>query len=156
MRTFPVIALLLLAFAATCGADESAVRVELCRPDAKELTPQAPAKVVAWAELLVKSAVYSTTNQGETTFKQSIAQIQDRYRTMVRGHYLVVSYQQPMTFNTQGGAVTAIEIVVGLDPSVPYASGLFTIDPQGRTVMYGKFSASRPPELAPAATPNVR
>ena len=35
-------------------------------------------------------------------------------------------------------------------------SGLFTIDPQGRTVLYGKFAASRPSELAPAATPNAR
>jgi hypothetical protein len=81
-----------------------------------------------------------------------VVEIQERYRKTVRGDFLVVSYDQPMTFHTAGGDVKALEIIVGLNTPNKIAIGLFTIDPDGRIVAHEKYDPMLPPELVPQSS----
>jgi hypothetical protein len=61
------------------------------------------------------------------------------YRKTLSGRYLVVSFETPQRFDTVGGDVVVLEIVVGLNRP-DYADSLFTIDAEGRIVVHGKYS----------------
>ncbi|MGB7160465.1 MAG: hypothetical protein WBD40_20535 [Tepidisphaeraceae bacterium] len=56
-----------------------------------------------------------------------------------------------MTFKTVAGDVTVVEIIIGLNRPDTVASGLFTIDPQGRVIAHEKYAGMLPVELAPEA-----
>lgn len=67
---------------------------------------------------------------------------QDRYRaTIQQGKYLLVTFRDPVTVQTVGGAVTVREIVIGLNRT-DYAGDLFTIDDENRLVTHGKYSGA--------------
>jgi TusA-related sulfurtransferase len=145
-------ALLALAFLAVLNlgavGGSGMPSIELYRSGLKELSPQAKEKIVAWAEKFLESANLNTANQPEI-LKQSVIEIQKRYRKTVRGDFLVVSFDQPVTFHTAGGDVKALEIIVGLNAPNNVAIGLFTIDPDGRIVAHEKYDPMLPPELVP-------
>jgi len=149
MRTVPVIILLFAAAVSSFAAYADQPRVGLDRAGPKELTPEGKANVVAWSEQFLKSANFNTANQPDI-LKQSVT-AQERYRKTVRGDHLVVSYDRPMTFKTVAGDVTVVEIVVGLNRPDTVASGLFTVDPEGRVIAHEKYAAILPVELAPEA-----
>lgn len=71
--------------------------------------------------------------------KQNVPAIQERYRRILAGDYLLISYPEPVVVQTVGGEVPTYEIVIGLGRA-DYAEGLITIDPQGRVVSHGKYS----------------
>jgi hypothetical protein len=137
------------------GADEPAPAVQLHRAGEKELDAAAKAVIARWGMNFLKSANFNTAN----LLKQSVATIQDHYRREVGGDYVVITYDRPVTVMTAGGEVTVVEIVAGLNrpPSLnrpdEFASGLFTIDPEGRVVVHEKYAGLLPKELrkGPAA-----
>ena len=66
-------------------------------------------------------------------------QIRAAYRKTLSGRYLVVRFETPQRFETVGGDVVVLGIVVGLNRP-DYAESLFTIDAEGRIVVHGKYS----------------
>jgi len=157
MRTLPAIIFLSAVTVSAFAADADKARVELYRGGPNELMPESEAKIVAWSEKFLKSANFNTVNQPDI-LKHSVTDVQQRYRKTVRGDYLVVSYDRPMTFKTVAGDMTVVEIVVGLNRPDTVPSGLFTIDPDGRVVAHEKYAAMLvPADLASeAATRNAR
>jgi hypothetical protein len=152
MRTLLVIAFLSAVTVSTFAEVADKSRVELYRAGPKELTPETRSGVVGWGEKLLKSANFNTVNQPDI-LKQSVTDIQKRYRDTLRGDYLVVSYDRPTKFRTVASDVTVVEIVVGLNRRDRFASGLFTVDPDGRVVAHEKYAAiSLPTQLAPGAS----
>ena len=87
---------------------------------------------------LVKSSNFNTVAHA-SVLKQSVPALQARYRRVVAGDCLVVTYPSPVKIRTVGGEVTVFEIVVSLERE-DRTSELFTIDAQGRVVGHGKYS----------------
>ena len=69
----------------------------------------------------------------------TVPMIQEHYRRVIAGDYLVVTCDRPVTIRTVGGDVSMVEIVIGLNRP-DYADALFTIDSQARVVEHGKYS----------------
>ncbi len=82
---------------------------------------------------------------------ESVPAVQERYRRVVAGDCLVITYDHPIKVRTVGGDVSAFEIVIGLNRP-DYADDLFTIDDLGRVVGHGKYSGVIGIELRRAAT----
>ena len=150
MRLAPVVALLaLLAGGAglTTGAEGVAATAEATTAPAagKVVLHRAGQPEVDAATLkrlgdlsldLLKSANFNTVTHAEM-LRQSVPAVQARYRKVVAGDYLVVTYEQPMTVKTVGGEVTVYEIVIALLNQGPV--GVFTIDGGGRVVAHEKY-----------------
>lgn len=149
MRSLPLVAVLLAIAGAAFAADESKPRVELNRSGQVELGTEAQGRITEWSIEFLKSANFNTANQPDVLNK-SVAAIQKRYRETVASDYLVISYDRPTTFETIGGDVTVVEIIVGLNRPDAVPSALFTVDPEGRVVAHEKYAAIPvPAELAP-------
>jgi len=82
--------------------------------------------------------------------KQGVPAVHDRYRGVVTGDYMIISYDQQVKVRTAGGEVSVFEIVIGL-AHPDYADALFTIDEHGRVVAHEKYSGRTAVELRKAA-----
>lgn len=103
---------------------------------------------------LLKSSNFNTaTHPG--ILKQSVPTIQDRYRRVVAGDCLVITYDHPVKVRTVGGEVSVSEIVIGL-AHPDYVDALFTIDDHGRVVAHEKYSGRIAMELRQAADAPTR
>ena len=99
-------------------------------------------------ELLKSSNFNTAAHPG--ILKQSVPAIQDRYRRVVAGDCLVITYDSPVKVRTVGGEVSVFEIVIGL-AHPDSADALFTIDDGGRIVAHEKYSGRIAMELRKAA-----
>jgi hypothetical protein len=99
-------------------------------------------------ELLKSSSFNTAAHPG--ILKQSVPAIQDRYRRVVAGDCLVITYVSPVKVRTIGGEVSVFEIVIGL-AHPDSADALFTIDDGGRVVAHEKYSGRIAMELRKAA-----
>jgi len=99
---------------------------------------------------LLRSSNFNTTAH-RAILNQSIPAIQDRYRQVVAGDCLIITYDHPVTMQTVGGDVSVFEIVIGLGRP-DYADALFTIDNDGRVVAHGKYSGPIAIELRKAVS----
>ena len=100
-------------------------------------------------ELLKSSNFNTAAHPG--ILKQSVPAIQDRYRRIVAGDCLVITYDSPVKVRTVGGEVSVFEIVIGL-AHPDSADALFTIDDEGRVVAHEKYSGRIAMELRKAVT----
>lgn len=98
---------------------------------------------------LLKSSNFNTAGH-PGILKQSVPAIQDRYRRVVAGDCLVITYDSPVKVRTVGGEVSVFEIVIGL-AHPESADGLFTIDGDGRIVAHEKYSGRIAMDLRKAA-----
>ncbi len=98
---------------------------------------------------LLKSSNVNTAAHPEI-LKQSVPAIQDRYRRVVAGDCLIITYDPPVKVRTVGGDVSVFEIVIGL-AHPDYADALFTIDADGRVVAHEKYSGRIAMDLRKAA-----
>ena len=156
MRMLPGFILLFAVAVSSFAADADQPRVELYRAGLMELTPESQANVIAWSERFLNSANFNSANQPDV-LEQSVAAMHERYRRMVRGNHIVVSYDHPKKFKTVAGEVTVVQIVVGLNRPDAVASGLFTVDPEGRVLAHEKYAGILPAELSPqSASPDAR
>ncbi len=99
-------------------------------------------------ELLKSSNFNTAAHPG--ILKQSVPSIQDRYRRVVAGDCLIITYDHPVKVPTVGGEVSVFEIVIGL-AQPDYINALFTIDDHGRVVAHEKYSGRLAMELRKAA-----
>src|SRR2546425_10945706 len=99
---------------------------------------------------LLRSSNFNTTAH-RAILNQSIPAIQDRYRQVVAGDCLIITYDHPVTMQTVGGDVSVFEIVIGLGRP-DYADALFTIDNDGRVVAHGKYGGRIAIELRKAVS----
>src|SRR3989442_4711293 len=99
---------------------------------------------------LVRSSNFNTTAH-RAILNQSIPAIQNRYRQVVAGDCLIITYDRPVTMHTVGGEVSVFEIVIGLGRP-DYADALFTIDNDGRVVGHGEYSGGIGIELRKAVS----
>lgn len=102
-----------------------------------------PAKAAAdtvrkLAVQLLESSGLDTATHPEV-LKQSVPAVQDRYRRVVAGECLVLTYASPVRIATQGGDVSVFEIVIGMSRP-DRADAVFTIDGAGRVVAHEKYS----------------
>ncbi len=98
-------------------------------------------------ELLKSSNLNTAAHPG--ILKKSVPTIQDRYRRVVAGDCLVITYDSPVKVRTVGGEVSVFEIVIGL-AHPDYADAVFTIDEHGRVVAHEKYSGRTAMELRKA------
>jgi hypothetical protein len=68
-----------------------------------------------------------------------LSRVQSNYRREVAGRYLVVSYAKPQKLKSLGGEITVTEVVVALNRD-DFASGLYTIDEDGRIIGHDKYA----------------
>lgn len=102
-------------------------------------------------ELLKSSNFNTAANPG--ILNQNVPTIQDRYRRVVAGDCLIITYDHPVKVRTAGGEVSVFEIVIGLSQP-EYADAVFTIDDHGRVVAHEKYSGRVAMELRkPADAP---
>lgn len=99
-------------------------------------------------ELLKSSNFNTAAHPG--ILNQSVPAIQDRYRRVVAGDCLIITYDSPVKVRTVGGEVSVFEIVIGL-AHPDSADALFTIDGAGRVVAHEKYSGRTAMELRKAA-----
>lgn len=69
----------------------------------------------------------------------TLSDTQRKYRQVVAGKFLLVSFPEPRKVTTIGGEIVVSEIVLGLNRD-DYAMGLFTIDATGSVVAHSKYS----------------
>jgi hypothetical protein len=99
------------------------------------------------AELLESSNFNSYTRPEDVGL--SIPKIQDRYRQVAANNNLVITYDTPQKFVTEGGELWVLEIVIGLGRP-DRVDALFTIDNAGRVVAHEKYSGALAVELRQA------
>jgi hypothetical protein len=99
-------------------------------------------------ELLTSSNFNTAAHPG--ILNQSVPTIQQRYRRVVAGDCLVITYDSPVKVRTVGGEVAVFEIVIGL-AHPDYVDALFTIDDHGRVVAHEKYSGRIAMELRKVA-----
>jgi hypothetical protein len=145
LRRLWLVALLLLA--AQVAAAQSTVTVPLNLP-AATATPRPAAELGKLAAQLVESSNFSSYHQPQMV--GSIPEVQQRYRQTAAGNNLVLTYAEPVKFNTEGGELWVLEIVIGL-ASPDRVDALFTIDNAGRVVAHEKYSGALAVELRQAA-----
>jgi hypothetical protein len=137
MRSFTVSALLLVLTAVTAFSAKPHITVVLHGQAAVD-----DARLVILRDLgldLLKSSNFNTAAHAYV-LKQTTPAIHDRYRRVVAGEYLLITYDQPMQMQTVGGEVTVCEVVIGWGEE--YANALFTIDADGRVVAHEKYSGA--------------
>lgn len=101
------------------------------------------------AAQLVESSNFNSYASPDV-LKQSIPEIQDRYRRVASGSSLVITYPAPVKFLTVGGELWVFEIVIGLGRA-DRVDALFTIDNAGRVVAHEKYSGALAVQLREAA-----
>jgi hypothetical protein len=101
---------------------------------------------------LVESSNFNSHHRPELV--GSIPEVHDRYRQVAAGNNLVVTYAEPVQFETVGGPLWVLEIVIGLG-SPDRVDALFTIDNAGRVVAHEKYSGTLAVELRQAAAAAV-
>jgi hypothetical protein len=127
---------------------QSTVTVPLHLPAAT--APAKPsAEIGKLAAELVESSNFNSYHRPEVV-GLSIPEIQDRYRRVAAGNNLVVTYAEPVKFETVGGELWVLEIVIGLG-SPDRVDALFTIDNAGRVVAHEKYSGALAVELRQVA-----
>lgn len=124
--------------------------VTLFHSGERTLSPADRATAAAWAVSFLETAALNTDTHA-AVLRQSVPDVQNRYRRTVRGDYLVVAFAEPAAVKTAGGDVTVREIVVGLNRPDEVPSALFTVDPAGRVVAHEKYRGSLPDLLQPKA-----
>ena len=159
MRPFSIaISLLFFLFAAitSFAADEPAAKVALLpqHEGQRQLNAAEQATLRGLAMDLVKSSNFNTVDHPEI-LKLSVPAVHERYRRLVAGDCLVVTFDQPVTVQTLGGEMAVFEIIVGLGES-NFVHTLFTIDRDGRVVGHGKYSGTILLELRKAAASGSR
>ncbi len=131
---------------------QSTVTIPLHLQTATE--PAAAARTLGrLAAQLVESSNFNSYTQPDV-LKQSIPEIQDRYRRIAAGNSLVITYPSPAKFVTVGGELWVFEIVIGLGHP-DRVDALFTIDNAGRVVAHEKYSGALSVELSKAANAAV-
>jgi hypothetical protein len=128
---------------------QSTVSIPLNLPD-----PSGPARAGAdgiadLAVALVGSSSFNSAAHPDV-LKQTVPDVQARYRQVVADTCLVLSYQTPVTIETMGGDVRVFEIVIGLGHT-DRADAVFTIDESGRVVAHEKYSGYLAAKLREAA-----
>ena len=71
-----------------------------------------------------------------------ISYIQQAYRKVVAGNYLLVRFNEPQKIKTVGADLTVLEIVIGLN-GTDIAGPVFSIDEEGRVVSHAKYSGPK-------------
>jgi hypothetical protein len=66
------------------------------------------------------------------------AKIQSAYRRAIRDDHLAMTFNEPRKIKTDGGEITAIEIV--LDTTGTQTLELFTTDDENRVIVHAKYS----------------
>ena len=126
--------------------------VDLRLPAARDIDEQARVKLSDAALRILASSNFNSRNHpsfGDWTPKKLHAD----YRKVASGPYMVVSFDEPRRFETIGGQVEVIEIVIGLGLTTRDSSGrdypgpIYTIDGEGRVVRHEKWSGERGLEL---------
>jgi hypothetical protein len=82
--------------------------------------------------------------------KQRVPAVHDRYRQVVAGDHMIITYDQPTEVRTASGEVSVFEIVIGL-AHPDYGDALFTIDEHRRVVAHETYSGRTAVELRKAA-----
>ena len=155
MRLHAIPAFVLLLLVTTCAvAGERAGTVALHHHGQSVPTKAAEDTLRRLAEELLKSSNFNTAAH-PGILKQSVPAIQDRYRRVVAGDCLVITYDHPVKVHTVGGEVSVFEIVIGL-AHPEYADAVFTIDDHGRVVAHEKYSGRTAMELRKAAAAPAR
>jgi len=143
----------LLGITASAATGKPVVTVAVHLQGESTPTKAADATLRKLAVDLLESSNFNTaTHPG--VLKQSIPAIQDRYRRVVAGDCLVITYASPVKIGTVGGKLSVSEIVIGLGRP-DYADALFTIDEDGRVVAHEKYSGAIAVELRKAADAGV-
>jgi hypothetical protein len=135
-----LVLVMLLGVTACPASGEDAGTVTLRQDGRARLTSAEEDTLRNLAMEFLKSSNFNTVAHRDI-LKQSVPAIQARYRQVVAGACLIVTYDHPVTVRTVGGNVSVFEIVIGLG-RLDYADALFTIDEQGRVVGHGKYSGS--------------
>jgi len=150
MRLQVIPAFVLLLGVPTCAvAGEPAGTVSLRQHGRSNATKAVEDTLRKLGVELLKSSNFNTAAH-RGILKQSVPAIQDRYRRVVAGDCLVITYDSPVKVRTVGGEVALFEIVIGL-AHPDYADALFTIDDDGRVVAHEKYSGRTAMELRKAA-----
>jgi hypothetical protein len=135
----------------SAAAQPSTITVPLHLPAA--IAPSQPSVDLGkLAAALVESSNFNSYQRPELV--GSIPEVHDRYRQAAAGTNLVVSYAEPVQFETVGGTLWVLEIVIGLG-SPERVDALFTIDNAGRVVAHEKYSGTLAVELRQAAAAAV-
>ena len=133
-----LVLVMLLAVAACPVSGEDAGTLTLRQDGRSRPTSAEEDTLRKLAMEFLKSSNFNTVAHADI-LKQSVPAIQARYRQVVAGACLIITYDHPVTVRTVGGNVSVFEIVIGLGRP-DYADALFTIDEQGRVVGHGKYS----------------
>jgi hypothetical protein len=146
----PLAALLFAAGSAPSAlAQSSVVTIPLNLPAVTASEASASARLGECAAELVESSNFNSYHQPQLV--GSIPEVQTRYRQTAAGNNLVITYAEPVRFETEGGELWVLEIVIGL-VSPDRVDALFTIDNAGRVVAHDKYSGALAVELREAAS----
>ena len=130
-------------------APADVVMVPLHLPDPIQPGRRAESALEDLAGALLASSSLNSADEPDA-LGQSVPAIQARYRQVVAGNCLILTYASPVTIETMGGDVSVHEIVIGL-ARPDQADALFTIDAAGRVVAHEKYSGAIAVELRRAA-----
>jgi hypothetical protein len=139
-----------LGFAPQAASAQPTVTIPLWVDEAADPARAAAADAIGkLAADLVESSNFNSYTRPEV-LEQSIPEIQERYRRTAAGSSLVITYPSPVRFQTVGGDLWVLEIVIGLGRP-DRVDALFTIDNAGRVVAHEKYSGALAVELRRAA-----
>jgi hypothetical protein len=87
---------------------------------------------------LLKSSNFNT-DAHPGILRQTVSEIDARYRHVLTGDCLTITYDRPVRVRTVGGDVSVSKMIIGL-AHPDYADALFTLDSTGRVVAHEKYS----------------
>ena len=145
------IALSSLLFAFTSGVvypdEPPPARVSVMRQGQRAIDEDSRIVLRDFAVRLVESASFNTRDDAQA-LNQPVALVQQRYRKLCAGEYLLVSFENPARIRVLQREIDVVEIVIGWNDQ--YANAVFAIDKEGRVIAFEKYDGNTAVKLRKA------